>query len=92
MFRRFGYSFFFVAAEAIVMLLFAPISGFAATDVLTWHNDLARSGLNPREWSLTTGNVNSTDFGKLFLYTLDGQIYAQPLVVSGLYLSRLGHI
>ena len=65
-------------------LLFTPISAFAATDVLTWHNNLARTGLNPREWTLTPGNVNVTDFGKLWVANLDGQIYAQPLVVSGL--------
>ena len=85
MFRRFGYSFVVFAAEAIVTLLFTPSSGLAATDVLTWHNDLARTGMNPREWSLTSGNVNSTDFGKLWVANVDGQIYAQPLVVSGLY-------
>jgi hypothetical protein len=85
MLRRFRYSFLVFAVKLVAtVLLFVPSSAFAATDVLTWHNDLARTGLNPREWSLTPSNVNATDFGKLFVVNLDGQIYAQPLVVSGL--------
>ncbi len=55
-----------------------------ATDVLTWHNDVARTGQNLNEAILTPGNVNSSQFGKLFVIPTDGQIYAQPLIVSGL--------
>jgi len=85
MFRHFRYSFLVFAVEVVATaLLFAPSSAFAATDVLTWHNNLARTGLNSREWTLTPGNVNVADFGKLWVANLDGQIYAQPLVVSGL--------
>jgi outer membrane protein assembly factor BamB len=51
---------------------------------LTWHNDLARTGLNKHEFILRPDNVNVTDFGKLFVASVDGQIYAQPLIVSGL--------
>ena len=63
--------------------LMAFSSTFAA-DVLTWHNDLARTGLNAREWALRPDNVNADEFGKLFLTNLDGQVYAQPLIVSAL--------
>ena len=85
MFRYFRYAFLVFAVNVVATaLLCVPGSAFAATDVLTWHNDLARTGLNSREWSLTPGNVNATDFGKLFVAHFDGQIYAQPLVVSGL--------
>ena len=85
MFRNFRYSFLVFAVNIIASaLLFMPRSAFAATDVLTWHNDLARTGLNPREWSLAPGNVNVTDFGKLFVASVEGQIYAQPLIVTGL--------
>jgi hypothetical protein len=31
-----------------------------------WHNDAARTGLNPNEQVLTPSNVNSASFGKLF--------------------------
>jgi hypothetical protein len=73
-----------------IVLLIGSGSTFAGTDVLTWHNDLPRTGLNKREFVLRPDNVNVTDFGKLFLATLDGQIYAQPLIVSGLEFSGWG--
>ena len=85
MLRDFRYWFLVFAVKAGATALFlTPSSAFGATDVLTWHNDLARTGLNPREWTLSPGNVNATDFGKIWGVNLDGQIYAQPLVVSGL--------
>ena len=52
--------------------------------VLTQHNDNTRAGLNNKETVLTTGNVNSQQFGKLFTLTVDDQVYAQPLVVGNL--------
>jgi hypothetical protein len=65
-------------------LLLAPSEAFAAVDVLTWHNDLARTGQNLHEVTLAPNNVNPSDFGKLFVAPVDGQLYAQPLVVAGL--------
>jgi hypothetical protein len=47
--------------------------------VLTYHNDDARDGAFTQETTLTTANVNSTQFGKIAAYAVDGQIYAQPL-------------
>jgi fibronectin type 3 domain-containing protein len=54
-----------------------------SASVLTYHNDNVSSGANLNETLLTPGNVNSTDFGKLFKTPLDGQVYAQPLYVAG---------
>ncbi|MGC9949875.1 MAG: pyrrolo-quinoline quinone [Bryobacteraceae bacterium] len=58
--------------------------------VTTYHNDNSRSGTNFKETILTHANVNSTTFGKLFTYTVDGQVYAQPLYMPGLAITGKG--
>jgi hypothetical protein len=52
-------------------------------DVLTRSYDSQRTGANLHESLLNRANVNVNTFGKLFTRTVDGQIYAQPLVVIG---------
>ncbi len=51
----------------------------AQISLTTYHNDQARDGWNQNETILTTANVNTTEFGKLFSDAVDGQVYAQPL-------------
>jgi hypothetical protein len=51
-------------------------------DVLTQHNDQQRSGANLQETILTPEKVRSGGFRRLFDWTVDGQIYTQPLYVS----------
>ena len=51
-------------------------------DVLTHHNDVARTGQNLREAWLTPANVNVDHFGKLFAQGVDGIIVGQPLYAS----------
>lgn len=50
-------------------------------NVLTQHNDNARTGAVLIENVLNTSNVNVNQFGKLFSHAVQGQIYAQPLFV-----------
>jgi hypothetical protein len=59
-------------------------------NVLTFHNDNSRSGYNPQETILQHSNVNSTAFGKLFSYPVDGYLYAEPLYVSQLAIPGQG--
>jgi hypothetical protein len=49
--------------------------------VYTYHNDASRDGANQQEYALTTTNVNTSSFGKLFSCQVDGAMYAQPLWV-----------
>lgn len=62
----------------------------AQTNVLTFHNDVARTGQNLAETILTTSNVKYTTFGKLFQATLDGVVDAQPLYVGGVSIPSQG--
>ena len=59
-----------------------PIENPQSVSVLTQHNDNTRAGWNDNETALTTSNVNVQQFGKLFTLAVDGQVYAQPLVVG----------
>jgi len=65
-----------------VSLLGALIDSGSATDVLTYHNDNARTGWNPNEFTLTPSNVNASSFGLKFNLRVDGKVDAQPLYVS----------
>src|ERR1700686_853824 len=57
------------------------------TDVLTYKNDLKRSGQNLSESTLTLANVGSSTFGLLRNLPVDGKVDAQPLYVSQLSVS-----
>ena len=59
--------------------------------VLTYHNDVARTGQNLEEKILTPANVNSTGFGKLGFMEVDGLVDAEPLYVSNLTVAGNSH-
>jgi hypothetical protein len=74
-----------------------PVSGgppptpAQGTSVLTYKNDVARTGQNLTESVLTPANVNSSSFGKLRTLAADGKVDAEPLYVSGLTLQGATH-
>jgi hypothetical protein len=67
-----------------------PPSG-SHTDVITYKNDVARTGQNLTETTLTLTNVNSTSFGLLRTLATDGKVDAQPLYLSALMIGGAAH-
>jgi outer membrane protein assembly factor BamB len=61
-----------------------------AQDVLTWHNDNARTGQNLQEKILGLGNVNPRTFGKLFTVRVDGKVDAEPLYAARITIPQEG--
>jgi hypothetical protein len=61
------------------------------TDVLTYKNDLARTGQNLTESVLTLGNVNTGNFGLLRILAADGNVDATPLYLAGLSVQGAAH-
>lgn len=59
------------------LILTLPVSG---ADVLTYHNNNQRTGLNPDEVGLTASTVPGLT--EKWFFQVDGEVYAQPLYVS----------
>jgi hypothetical protein len=51
-------------------------------DVVTYHYDNARDGLNAQETILTPATVNALTFGKTGFYATDGKVDAAPLFAA----------
>ena len=61
-----------------------------SADVLTYHNDNARSGVDSSETILMPTDVNSSTFGKVGFDAVDGKVDAQPLYVAGVSIPGKG--
>src|SRR5579883_2264361 len=77
------------AVALCVSLLSASAS--AQVSVVQWRNDANRTGQNLEETTLAPSNVTQAKFGKIFTQSVDGVVYAQPLVVSGVTINGVSH-
>lgn len=76
---------------ALLVLVVSASTFTFATDVTTYHNNTLRTGENQSETILTTSNVNSATFGKLFTVPVDGIIDAEPLYLSNITIGSSKH-
>lgn len=90
--KRFGH-----CATPYVLFLFTTVGGWTATphasgqvQLTTSQYNNARTGSDLSETTLNPRNVNSRTFGKLFALPVNGDVYAQPLYLSGLELPGRG--
>jgi hypothetical protein len=76
----------------LILILSLPAGlSRAQVNVTTYHNDTSRSGMNTQETVLTPSTVNSAQFGKLFSVPLDGNVYAEPLVLTNVTINGTAH-
>ncbi len=81
--------FWSLSAMLLLVLWCAPAA--QSQDVLTYHNNNARNGLDNKETTLTPTNVNSASFGKLFTLPADGLVDAEPLYISAVKIGSVTH-
>src|SRR6267378_8505340 len=77
-------------ALIILLAVLLPATAGAQVSIVTERYDNARTGANLTEAILNTSNVNVSQFGKLFSYTVDGSIQAQPLYVPNVPVAGQG--
>jgi uncharacterized protein (TIGR03437 family) len=75
------------SAKSISVVFLFSLLGHAQVNILTANGDNDRTNSNLQETQLSPATVSSSAFGKLGVFPADGQVYSQPLFVSGLSIS-----
>ena len=78
--------------HGLILLLLVILStpARAQVSIVTERYDNSRTGANLNETVLNTSNVNTSQFGLLYRYTVDGSIQAQPLYVPNVTIAGQG--
>ncbi|HEX3150803.1 MAG TPA: fibronectin type III domain-containing protein [Gemmataceae bacterium] len=71
------------AKQPVVEILESRLA--PATDILSFR---AGSGVNDTETELAPNNLANGDYGKIAAITLDGQVYGQPLIKTGVTIAN----
>ncbi len=69
---------------SVAVSINVAVTSSGGLDIVTYHDDIARTGLNPNETILTPANVNASKFGLLMTLPVDGKVDGQPLYLSKL--------
>lgn len=80
-----------VTSNSATLTVAIAAGGGSGASVLTYHNDVARTGQNLNETTLTSSNVNSSSFGKIGSLTTTGKVDAEPLYVPSLTIGGATH-
>jgi hypothetical protein len=80
-----------VLRAAACAALLVLVAAACQPDVNMINADPLGTGAYPDESPLAPSNLTPTGFGQLFASTLDGQVYAQPLVNNGTLLAVTEH-
>lgn len=76
-----------LARISLLIMACVAMTGTSAigrpVDVLTSRYNNARIGVNTNETQLTRALVGGASFRKVFSYPVDGYVYAQPLILTG---------
>ena len=75
----------------LLLVLACSACTLPAAEVLTQHNDNARTGANTAETVLKPATVNAASFGKLFTLTLNASVNGQVLYVPDLEIAGHRH-
>ena len=68
--------------KTILLMVLCTLLTQAQVNILTGNGNNDRTNANLQETALSPATVDSSTFGKLGAFPVDGQVYAQPLYVS----------